>query len=75
MLLTKLENVLQSNEADPFPDENYWQLTDVQTRPETFRRCFLKAGGQEKAWLSFKALISIFNLLYFKTVQKIPVLS
>lgn len=70
MLLTKFKYMFQSNKVDLFPDENYWQLTDVQTRPETFRACFLKTGGKEKAWFSFKALMSIFNMLYFKTVQK-----
>lgn len=36
MLLTKSKYVFQSNKVDLFPDENYWQLTDVKTRQETF---------------------------------------
>lgn len=70
MLLTKFEYMFQSNKVDLFPDENYWQLTNVQTRPETFGDVFLKIEGQEKAWFSFKALMSIFNMLYLKTFQK-----
>lgn len=70
MFVTKLKYVFQSNKVDLFPDENCWLLTDVQTRSEALRGCCLKTGGLEKAWFSFKTLISIFNTLYLKTVQK-----
>lgn len=70
MFVTKLKYMFQSNKVDLFPDENCWLLTDVQTRPEAFRGCFSKTGGQEKAWFSFKALMSFFNMLYLKTVPK-----
>lgn len=44
-------------------------INKVSFRSETFRAYFLNTGGEGRPGLVYKVLISIFNMLYLKTVQ------